>query len=162
MTIFRRPLAEYIAFCKPFLFLILAVGLARLGLSLAGVPNSSTKWISMTAVVWIGVLYYSVRVHTSGFGSYKELLVICTLQNLTAQIIAIAGIVIGIATGTDNIYTAPEYAFGSDGKTWLHAGAHLLIGIPIGSLVGWTIGSLVHFTARKLVARSPQIKPLAH
>jgi hypothetical protein len=50
------------------------VGLARLGLSLAGLPNSTTKWLSLTVLTLLGVFYYGVRVHTSGFGSYKQLL----------------------------------------------------------------------------------------
>jgi hypothetical protein len=149
MTIFRRDLTEYVAFCKPFLILIFITGAARLAMSLGGIPNDSAQWVSTTAIAWIGVLYYSVRVHTSGFGSYKQLLVICALLNLVGQVIAIAAIVLAIVTGTNNIYSAPEYAFGADGRTWLHAGAHVLIGIPAGSLVAWAIGSLILFATRK-------------
>jgi len=85
MIFFGKRLSEYVAFAKPFLGLILVVGIARLALSLDGVPNSTAKWISMTAVMWIGVLYYAIRVHTSGFGSYKHLLPICVLQSLAAR-----------------------------------------------------------------------------
>src|SRR5213592_2115446 len=113
MTIFGKPLSQYVRFCKPFLILIPVIGIVRLALSLGGTPNSTAKWFSVTALVWIGVLYYSVRVHTSGFGSYKQLLVICVLQNLAAQAIIISGIVLAILTGTGNIFSAPEYAFGS-------------------------------------------------
>ena len=72
MTIFGKRLSEYVAFCKPFLGLVLVVGIVRLALSLGGVPNSTAKWLSITAVIWIGVLFYAIRVHTSGFGSYKR------------------------------------------------------------------------------------------
>jgi len=120
MNFFGKRLSEYVAFAKPFLGLILVVGIARLALSLGGVPNSTTKWLSINAVIWIGVLYYSIRVHTSGFGSYKQLLPICVLQSLAAQAIIVPGIVIAIFTGNDNIFSAPEYSFGGDGKTWLH------------------------------------------
>jgi hypothetical protein len=81
MTIFSRPLTDYVAFCRAFLILIPLAGLVRLGLSLSGMPNSATRWISMTALVWIAVLYFSVRLHTAGFGSYRHLLVICALLN---------------------------------------------------------------------------------
>ena len=79
MTIFGKRPSEYVAFAKPFLGLVLLVGIARLALSLAGTPNSTARWLSITAVIWIGVVYYAIRVHTSGFGSYKQLFPICFL-----------------------------------------------------------------------------------
>ena len=150
MTIFGRPLSHYVEFCKPFLVLVPLAGIVRLALSLGGVPNSTAKWISVTALMSIGILYYAVRVHTSGFGSYKQLLVISVLLNLAAQVVIIFGIVLAIVTGMPNIYSAPEYAFGSDGATWSHAAAHLFIGTTAGSVVPWLIGSLVLFIAKKV------------
>jgi len=161
MTFFGRPSSDYIRFCKPFLVLIPIVGILRLALSISGEPNSSVKWLSMTALVWIGILYYAVRVHTTGFGSYKQFLPICVLLNLAAQAVAILGIIVAIVTGVGNIYSAPEYAFGGDGKTWLHVGAHLGIGTIAGSLVPWVIGSLVLFASRKLVRSDSRIKSFA-
>ena len=153
MTILGRRLSEYVEFSKVFLGLILVVGIARLALSLGGVPNSMVKWFSVTAVFWIGLLYYSIRVHTIGFGSYKQLLVVGVLANLVAQAVIITGIVLAIVTGTPNIFSAPEYAFGGDGKTWLHVGAHLLIGTTVPSLFGWLIGSVIMFATKKLASR---------
>lgn len=150
MTIFGKRLSEYVAFCKPFLALILIVGIVRLGLSLGGVANSTARWLSITAVIWIGVLYYAIRVHTSGFGSYKQLLPICVLQSLAAQAIIVPGIILAIFTGTDNIYSVPEYAFGRDGKTWLHVGAHLVVGTTIAPLIGWLVGCVIMFATKKL------------
>ena len=51
MTIFGKPLSEYVAFCRAFLILIPLTGLVRLGLSLSGTPNSTARWISMTALI---------------------------------------------------------------------------------------------------------------
>ncbi len=161
MTIFGRPLSQYVEFCKPFLVLVPVAGIVRLALSLGGVPNSTAKWISVTALVGIGVLYYSVRVHTSGFGSYKQLLVISVLVNVASQIVIIFGIVLAIVTGTPNIYSAPEYAFGSDGGTWSHAAAHLFIGTTAGSLGPWLIGSLVLFVTKKVSHGDSKVKSIA-
>jgi hypothetical protein len=158
MTIFGKRLSEYFAFSKPFLILIVVVGIARLALSLGGVPNSAAKWLSITAVIWIGVLYFSIRVHTSGFGSYKHLLPICVLQSLTAQVIIVPAIVLAIFTGHDNIFSAPEFSFGADGKTWFHVAAHLFIGTTIGSLVGWLVGCLVMFATKKLATKGKDEK----
>ena len=92
--------------------------------------NTTARWISMTVLTWIAIIYYSIRVHTRRFGSYRHLLVICVLLNLSTQIISIAAIVLAILTDKNNIFSAPEFAFGGDGKTWLHAGSHIFIGIP--------------------------------
>ena len=150
MTIFGKRLAEYVAFAKPFLILILAVGIARLALSLGG-ADSTARWVSITAAIWIGVLYYAIRVHTTGFGSYKQLLPICVLLSLTAQVIIVPAIILAIYTGTHNIYSIPENYFGNDGKTWLHAALHLLVGTTIAPLMGWLVGCVIMFATKKLV-----------
>jgi hypothetical protein len=155
MTVFGKRLSDYVAFSKVFLGVILAVGILRLALSLGGTPNSAAKWISMSAVVWLGVLYSAVRIHTTGFGSYKQLLPAVVLMNAVAQAVAIVAIVIAIATATDNIYSAPEYAFGEDGKTWLHAGAHLVVGTTVGSLFYWLVGCVVMFVTKRVAHLDP-------
>jgi hypothetical protein len=161
MTIFGKRPSEYVSFARLFLGLILVTGVARLALSLGGFPNSTVKWISITAVMWIGVLYYSIRVHSSGFGSYKQLLPICVLQMCAAQVIIVPAIALGILTGHDNIFTAPEYSFGADGKTWFHVGAHLLFGMTVGSLVSWLTGCCIMFAAKKLNTRNKGVKVAA-
>ena len=151
MTIFGKPLSDYVAFCKVFLILIPLVGIVRLVLSLSGTPNATARWFSMTALVWIAVIYCSIRINT-GFGSYRHLLVICVLLNLSMQVISISGIVLAALTGTTNIYSTPEFSFGL--APWLHALMHIVIGIPLGSLVPWLGGSLVLAVTRR-VSREP-------
>ena len=151
---FGKRYSEYLRFQQLFLGLILAMGLARLGLSLAGLPNSTTKWLSITVVTLAGIVYYGVRVHTSGFGSYKQLLPLVFNQNVLAHSIIAAGIVVAIVTGHDNVFTAPEYSGGGDGKTWLHVGAHVVAGMIVFSLVGWLVASIVMWVTKR-VARRP-------
>lgn len=152
MSIFGKRPSEYVAFAKPFLVLILAVAIARLALSLGGVSNSAARWLSVTAAIWIGVVYYAIRVHTTGFGSYKHLFPICFLLSFTAQLVIVPAIVLAIFTDTDNIYSIPENFFGSDGKTWLHVAGHLFIGgTTIGPLIGWLFGCVIMFVTKKLV-----------
>ena len=150
MNIFGRRLSEYVEFSRLLLIVIPVVGITRLVLSLSGMPNSSVEWFSMTALMWIGVVYYSIRVHTSGFGDYKQLLVIFLLLNLASQAVSISGIVLAILTDTGNIYSAPEFAFGGNGKSWFHAGAHLILGTTMGSLVPWLFGSVILYLTRKV------------
>lgn len=151
---FGKTISEYISFAKPILLLIVVVGVARLALSLAGVQNSAVKFISISAVLFIGLLYFSIRVYTTGFGSYKQLLPLLVLQSVVAQVIIIAGIVIAIETGKDNIFSVPEYAGGQDGKTWLHAGAHLVLGLTIGPLLAWLVGSIIMWVTKKVSPRA--------
>ena len=156
MTIFGKPLSDYVDFCKVFLILLPLVGVVRLALSLSGTPNSTARWFSMTVLAWIAIIYCSIRVHTLRFGTYRHLLVICALLNLSTQVISIAAIVLAILTDTNNIFSAPEFAFGGDGKTWLHAASHVFIGITVGSLVGWLMGSLILAATRRVAPSSAQ------
>ncbi len=159
MKIFGKPLSEYLSFGRLFLVLVPLTGIIRLLLSLQGYPIASVRWVSMTAVGFIGVVYFAIRVHTTGFGGYKELLVLCTLQNLTSQIVSIAGILQALLSGVTNIYSTSEFSFGADPKS--HILAHVFIGTTAGSIVPWLIGCLVLFVVRKVVgdrgtALSPQ------
>ena len=148
---FGKTLAQYVAFQKVFLVLIAAVGVARLGLSLSGAPDSAVRWLSMNAVLWAATLYYGVAVHTRGFGSYKQLLPLVVIQVLVFQAIASLGIVLAIA-GRPNIFAAPEYSFGATSQG-AHLLAHLTIGIVVSTLLLWGVASLVMLMAKRIVRR---------
>lgn len=155
MTIFGKTPGEYVAFAKVFLILIPLVGLLRLGLSLEGMPNSTVQWFSMTALGFIGMVYFAIRVHTTGFGSYKQLLVIVAMQNLLAQMVAIVGILLAIVTGVGNIFSAPEFSFNGV-NPWAHLASHVFVGTTVGALPPWAIGSLILAIARK-VSPAPEM-----
>jgi hypothetical protein len=159
MTIFGKPLSEYVQFSKLFVVLVPIVGIVRLALSLSGESNSMVKWISVTVFVWIGVVYYSVRVHTARFGGYQQLLVICAILNVLGQVVIVAGIVLSALTGTANIYSAPEY--GGTLNPWIHAGLHLVVATTLGSLVPWLLGSLILFVTKKLASSDSKVKSMA-
>jgi hypothetical protein len=154
MKIFGKTVGEYVRFQKLFLILILAVGLARLGLSLAGMPNSSVRWLSMTVMVLAGVIYAGVKAARAGFG-YRHLLPVAFIQALLSNGIAIAGILIAIGTGNDNIFTAPEFSPpGDEGRGAFHVFGHFAFGTGIGSLLSWGIASLVLWITKKATRRS--------
>ena len=155
---FGKRLSQYLRFQKVWLALITAVGLARLGLSLAGLPDRTVMFLSMTVVGWAAIIYYGVAVHTKGFGSYKQLLPLMLFQMVLVQSIAVAGILLAIA-GFPNIYAAPEYSgppFARSANQWSHALAHLTIGIVVPVLLGWGVASLVLLITKK-VARRPAV-----
>jgi hypothetical protein len=152
MKIFGKTLSEYVSFEKGFLILVLVVGLARLGLSMAGVPTATVKFVSLSVLLLLGAIYYSVRVHTSGFGSYTQLLPVLALPVILANLIIISGIVLAIETGTDNIFSVPEFSGGVDGKTWSHVGGHAIV-MVVGPLFLWGLGSLIMLVTKKLTGR---------
>ena len=148
MTIFGKPLSAYVAFQKVFLALVVVVGLLRLALSLAGVSDDVTRWLSMTAVAFVGMVYYGIAVHTKGFGSYRQLLPLMVIQSAVAQLIAIIGILITVATGRQNIFTANEY--GGTTNPALHIAGHVVGGVIVGPLIGWAVASLVMLITKKV------------
>lgn len=159
MRIFGKSLSEYVGFEKVILVLIAIVGITRLALSLGGVSNSAVKWVSITVMSFIGLIYVSITAYTSGFGSYKQLLPLVFFQAALAHLIVIAGIILAIQTGKENIYSAPEYSPagpGGDGKTWGHVFAHVIAGFIFVPLLGWLIGSILMFVTKKVGAQNPR------
>jgi len=155
MTIFGKRLGDYVRFEKWFLILVLLVGVARLVASLLGVPNSTAKFLSLTVCFLLGTVYYAVRVHTSGFGSYKHLLPLYALLVILGNCIIITGIVIAMQTGSDNIFSSPEFSPGkTSGRTWGHVGGHL-VAIIVLPLLLWAIGSLIMLVTKKISPRQP-------
>src|SRR5687767_2178186 len=130
---FGKTYAEYIRFQMPVLVLLAVVGLARLGASLAGIPDATVKWLAMNVVLWGGAVYYGVAAQRRGFGSYKQLLPLVFNQVLLFQLIAVLGILLAIA-GYRNIFAAPEYSFQAQSQ-WVHLAAHLTVGIVVPSLI---------------------------
>ena len=151
---FGKTVAQYLGFQKVVLVLIVLAFLVRLALSLSGTPNATAKWISVTVVLLLGVLYYGVAVHTRGFGSYKQLYPLVLFQSVLGEGLVALAVALAIVTGRDNIYTAPEYSGGGDGKNWLHVVAHLVIGAVVFPLVSWGVSSLVLLVTKKVAPRS--------
>jgi hypothetical protein len=160
MKIFGKTVSQYISFAGGIAGLVLAVGIIRIALSLAGMPNATTKWASMNFVLVLGIIYLAFRAHTTGFGTYKHLLPSVVVVNSTMHLVAIAGIVIGMITGQDNVFTTPEYAFGEDGKTLFHAGMHVAIGMTVGAVINWLMSCVFLFIAKKAV-RNPSSRAAA-
>ena len=154
--IFGKSISEYARFEKVVLWAIALVAFGRLALSLAGVPNSAVKWLSITVVSLLGLVYVSIRVHTAGFGSFKQLLPLIFLQSALAHSIIVCAIVLSILMSKDNIFSAPEFSGGGNGRTWQHVIAHLAAGFLVVPLVGWLIGSLILLITKKVAPRGTE------
>jgi hypothetical protein len=154
---FGKSLSEYLAFQKWFLVAMAVVGTARLLLSLAGVSDAVTSWLSMQAIWLGGFVYYAVAVHTKDFGRYKHILPLLFNQTVLYHAIAILGITIAMFTGQDNVYTA-HVKGGFAGRSWGHAGGHL-IGVPVFPLVFWLLSWPLFALTRRLTRRDAQTAP---
>ena len=159
---FGKTLGEYLRFQKSVLILIAIVWAVRFGLSLAGVPDATGKYVSITAVLVATAFYYPWALHESGFGSFKQLYALSLIQGVYSQTLVALAIVLAIFTGHDNIFTVPEFYPASkggspmpvDGKNFAHAGAHIfLAGAIFLPLAVWLIGSVVLFVLRKASPR---------
>jgi hypothetical protein len=160
MDLFGKRLSEYLQFQKALLLATLVVGTLRFGLSIAGFSHNIVKWLSLDAMAVFSACVYAVRIHIQDFGSYRNHLVMVVIQNLLIQAIIIAAIVLGILTGQDSIFTAPEFTIdpitgrpGTDGRTWTHAVEHAIFGFVVISTFLWGLGALVLLAARKIAPR---------
>jgi hypothetical protein len=151
---FGKKLSDYVAFQKVPLAVLAGVGLARLGLSLLGVPDKTVAFLSMNVVTWAAAFYYGVAVHTKGFGSYRHILPLATIQILVQQSIAVFGILLAIA-GLPNVYAVPEFSFGVTNH-WLHLLSHVTVGIIVPPFLLWAVASLVLWITKK-VSRRPAL-----
>ena len=71
-NMFGKKAEDYVRFERWILILIVMFFALRLGLSLAGVPNNETRWVSVNLVLLVGLVYCGVAVQTTGFGTYKH------------------------------------------------------------------------------------------
>jgi len=146
MVLFGKSLSEYTRFQSVLLIVTAAVGIVRLALSMLGAPDSLVTWFSMTGLLLVGAVYHPIRVQLSGFGGYKQVLILIGTQVLVSQLITAVGIFAAPLTGIDNIYSAA----GADAGQLGHAAVH--IGIwPIMSLFLWIPASLILLIARRVL-----------
>ena len=138
---FGKKFSEYVQFERWILVLITLVFVVRL--------ITNERRVSINLILLAGLIYFSIAVHTQGFGSYKQLLGLLMIQTVFAHTLIALGIVLSVVTGADNIYTLPEFFGGSSGRNLLHAGIHI-VGSFILSLLAWLFGSLILFVTKLL------------
>lgn len=160
-AMFGKKVKEYVRFERWILILIVVVFALRLGLSLAGVTHAyypgkfllpkATEWVSINLVLLVGILYCAIAVQTRGFGTYKHLFPLLLFQTSIAHGLVGMGIILGIVTGHNNVFTALEHCgvCGADGLKWSHAIGHIVVG-PLVSLVSWLPASAILFVTRKV------------
>jgi hypothetical protein len=165
--VFGKKVKEYVRFERWILILIVLVFALRLGLSLAGVSKAeypvmaktgiptipkAAEWVSINLVLLVGILCCAIAVQTTGFGTYKHLFILLLFQITIAHVLVGMGIVLGIVTGHNNVFTALEHCgvCGADGLKWSHALGHIVLEPPLISLTSWLPASGILFVTRKV------------
>jgi hypothetical protein len=92
---------------RGFMAAIAGVGVLRFILTVAGLPDSSVKYVSMTVLILAGTVYFAFAT-----GSHKERLYASYLLILPYLIIEVAALGYTWATGQQTIFHAKEYSFG--------------------------------------------------
>ncbi len=149
---FGKKFSEYVRFERWILILIAAAFIIRMGVSAAGTPVNVARWVSINLVLLAGLIYCSAAVHTTGFGSYKQLFGLVLVQNVFAHTLVALGIALAVVTGTDNIYTAPEFFGGNSGRNFIHVAMHLIAGFIL-PVFAWLLGSVILLATKKLSPR---------
>jgi hypothetical protein len=121
---------------KGFITAILVVGVIRFALSVAGLPNSTVKYVSMTVIILAGVVYFAVTTPT-----HKSRLKAAWLLIMPYMVVEVLALAYTWLSGRVTIFHAQEYAMGAG------IGGHLL-GHLIGGL---TFEPLALFVAMEIV-----------
>jgi len=152
MRIGEHGVRDHIRLLFPAFVLVTGVWSLRLIFSASGLPFALVRLVSVTVATTVSVLLSVILIHARRFGGYASVVVASLLINLWAQILIILSIMFGIFTGSENIYSEPEFRVGSN--QWAHIHGHLTFGIAIGTLVGAGVGCLLLWLLRTLV-RTP-------
>src|SRR5262245_22360263 len=159
MRIGRRGLVEHLRFLGPLFALVGAVWALRMILAAAGAPHWLLGIVAVTVAAPVCVLLSAFLIHFRGFGSYANVVAASVLLNAWGQLLVVASIIFSVLTGLDNIYTAPEFSIPGDDPLHLrHIVGHLIVGIPIGTLVGAVEGCVVLWLLRIVMPARPRLK----
>jgi hypothetical protein len=92
----------------------------------------ATERVSINLVLLVGIFYCAIAVQTTGFGTYKHLFPLLLFQTTIAHGLVGMGIILGIVTGHNNIFTDLKHCgvCGADGLKWSHAIGHIVLMPP--------------------------------
>ena len=141
---FNRPLGEYFQFTKIGIYLLALVSVVRFIMKpVFNIPYAEgTHFTSVTILMPILMIVYTIRARSAGLGSYRDLLGIAAALALSTTAFIILGIAVDTLGGIETYYT--DLKHGGNLNQWLHVGGHILVTGVIFTLILWGIGSLVH------------------
>jgi len=144
MKLFNKSFGEYWQFAKTGAYLLAAMAVIRFILKpMTGLSYGQvTHFASVTNLMILLMLFYTIRARSSGFNTYRDLLGVAAVLGLSWGALTIIGIAVDEFGGIDTYYT--DLAHGGDQSPWRHMGGHAIVSVVF-SLILWGIGSLVNF-----------------
>jgi len=142
MKLLNQPFRQYFREARLGIALLFLVAVMRfLFQPLFQIPqDQGTHWVSLTIMLPIIMLCYSVRVALKG-GTFRDLLALAAWFALSGMLFVMLGIAIDDFGGVDTYYTVP-----GESNTWGHMLAHVVEGVIL-TLLLWGIGSVVYLVA---------------
>ena len=151
MRIGGHSLGEHLRLLVPLFVFIAGVWALRIVLHELGVLHALVHIISITVAVALALLFAVVLIHVRGFGTYSSVVVATVLLVAWAQLLIILAIIFSVVTGTENIFTLPEFSPGDDPRHIKHILGHLTVVFGVGALIGSAFGCLILWMLRRVL-----------
>jgi hypothetical protein len=143
---------DHVRLLLPLFAFLLVVWLLRLLLAAAGASLSVSRVFSVTTASAVAVFLAVLLIHFHGFGGYTNVVTTSLLLNAWSQILIVIAILVAVVTGTENIYTLPEFSVPGDDPLHLrHIFGHLTFMLGLGTLFGAGVGCLMLWFLRLMV-----------
>ena len=152
MRVGGHRMREHVRLLMPLFAFLLVVWLLRLLLAAAGASLSVSRVFSVTTASAVAVFLAVLLIHFHGFGGYTNVVATSFLLNAWSQILIVIAILLAAATGTENVYTLPEFSVPGDDPLHLrHIFGHLTFMLGLGTLFGAGVGCLMLWFLRLMV-----------
>jgi len=152
MRVGGHPMREHVRLLLPLFAFLLVVWLLRLLLAAAGASLSVSRVFSVTTASAVAVFLAVLLIHFHRFGGYTNVVTTSLLLNAWSQMLIVIAILFAVATGTENVYTLPEFSVPGDDPMHLrHIFGHLTFMVGLGTLFGAGVGCLMLWFLRLMV-----------
>jgi hypothetical protein len=149
MNINGFSLRDHLRLLAPLFGLIAAVWALRIVLAEMGASRLVLSICSVTLAGAAALLLAVLLIHGRHMGGYANVAAAVFLLECWEQGLISLAIAFGALTGTQNVYTAPEFSFGL--SPLRHILGHLTFGIGMSTLFGSGTGCLLLWLLRKFV-----------
>jgi succinate dehydrogenase hydrophobic anchor subunit len=152
MRVGGHRMREHVRLLLPLFAFLLVVWLLRLLLAAAGASLSVSRVFSVTTASAVAVFLAVLLIHFHGFGGYTNVVTTSLLLNAWSQVLIVIAILVAVVTGTENVYTLPEFSVPGDDPLHLrHIFGHLTFMLGLGTLFGAGVGCLMLWFLRLMV-----------
>jgi len=155
MRVVGQRLRDHIRLLTPLFTLLTTIWSLRLMAAALHLPAWWLRILSVTVATSFSVMLAVLLIHVRRFGGYTNVVLSSLLIHVWASGLIILAIVFSVLTGTENVFTRPEYSLGVDDPLHLrHIYGHLTFGIGWGTLSGSAVGCLLLWLLRLLMPLS--------